>query len=343
MIEFLLQYGLFLAKTVTIVISILFIASGIASLLLKGRAEKKDRIEIRNVNDKLKDFAYTINREALPRSEYKKLLKREKSESKEAKKAKGKKGSPHRKKRLFVLHFSGDIKASATDALREEITAVLTVAEPQDRVLVRLESSGGLVHSYGLAASQLQRIKQRSIRLIVSVDKVAASGGYLMACVADQIIAAPFAIIGSVGVVAQIPNFNRLLKEHNVDFERFTAGKYKQTVTMFGENTEEGRNKLKEELEETHSLFQDFVRDSRSDLDMERIATGEHWYGKKALELKLVDRLMTGDDYLLSKSNEFDLLEISYSAKKSLLERIPFIGAGSSIGRIVAGMGGHKL
>lgn len=294
-------------------------------MLAKGRTSKKVHIEIKNLNDKFKGFAHSINSEVLPKNEYKKLVKQEKAQQKRERKKTGRGESADAKNRIFVLNFTGDIKASAADALREEISAILTVVRPNDRVLVRLESSGGMVHAYGLAASQLQRLKRESVQLIVSVDKMAASGGYMMACVADRIIAAPFAVLGSVGVVAQIPNFNRFLKERNIDIEQFTAGKYKRTVTMFGKNSGRDRKKMREELEETHALFQDFVRSSRKNLDMEKIATGEHWYGSKALELNLVDEIKTGDDFLLSQSKEFDLYEVSYIEKKSILERIPFL------------------
>ncbi len=322
MTDILIRYGLFLAQSFTIVIAVLFVVGGIFSIVTKGMSAKKDQVEVKNINEKLDDFAQSINSEMLPKKAYKKLQNAEKVKKKAQKKKEKKSGKNVEKKRLFVLNFIGDIKASAVEALREEITAILTVVRPEDQVLVRLESSGGMVHCYGLAASQLQRIKQKSIHLIVSVDKVAASGGYMMACVADQIIAAPFAVIGSIGVVAQIPNFNRFLKEHNVDVEQITAGKYKRTLTMFGENTEADRKKLKEELEETHVLFQDFILSSRKNLDMERVSIGEHWYGSTALEMNLIDKLRTGDDLLLSMSQEFDIFEVSYSIKKSFWEKI---------------------
>lgn len=207
-------------------------------------------------------------------------------------------------------------------ALREEVTAVLSVATSDDEVVVILESPGGVVHGYGLAASQLQRFKDHRIALTVAVDKVAASGGYLMACVAQRIIAAPFAILGSIGVVGQMPNFNRLLKSHDVDYELITAGEYKRTLTLFGENTEKGREKFREEIEITHALFKDFVRTHRPDVDIERVSTGEHWYGLQALELKLVDAVRTSDDYLRDASATADLYELTYIRKRRGLERI---------------------
>ena len=233
---------------------------------------------------------------------------------------------------MFVLNFHGDIRATAVTSLREEVTAVLTAAQPEDEVLVRLESAGGLVHGYGLAAAQLLRIRDRRLKLTVAVDKVAASGGYMMACVADRIIAAPFAILGSIGVIAQLPNFNRLLKKHDVDFEQFMAGEHKRTVTLFGENTDKGRQKFQEEIEDIHNLFKDFVRNHRPQVDRERVATGEHWFGARALDCRLVDELRTSDDYLLDASASADLYEIIYTGKKPWLARL-LTQTGEALGR----------
>ncbi|PKM21310.1 MAG: protease SohB, partial [Gammaproteobacteria bacterium HGW-Gammaproteobacteria-14] len=233
-----------------------------------------------------------------------------------------------------VLDFDGDVRASAVDNLRREISAVLQIAEGKDEVLVRLESPGGMVHSYGLAASQLRRITSQGVTLTVCVDQVAASGGYMMACIADKIVAAPFAVLGSIGVVAQIPNFHRLLKKNDIDIELLTAGEYKRTLTMFGQNTDGDRAKFQEELEDTHSLFKDFVRDNRRGLDISRVATGEHWYGLRALDLGLVDELMTSDEYLLRRSKEADLFEVSWQVKRTLAERLG-LGAEAAMERVV--------
>ena len=221
-----------------------------------------------------------------------------------------------------MLDFNGDVKASEVDLMREEISAILTFARPEDEVVLRLDSAGGMVHTYGLAASQLERIKQRNIPLTVCVDEVAASGGYMMACLADKLIAAPFAIVGSIGVVAQLPNFNKVLKKHDVDYEMFTAGEYKRTVTMLGENTEKGRAKFQDDLEDTHQLFKEFVASARPELDIEKVATGEIWYGKRAKECGLVDALSTSDDYLMSRCDTADVYRVRYEQKKSLQDRI---------------------
>lgn len=225
--------------------------------------------------------------------------------------------------KIFVLDFKGDIQASAAETLREEITLILATAKAgRDRVIVRLESPGGMVHGYGLAAAQLVRLRDAGFHLTICVDKVAASGGYMMACIANEIISAPFAVVGSIGVVAQVPNFNRLLKQHNVDFELYTAGQYKRTVTMFGENTPEGKAKFEEELQQTHVLFKHFVEKYRPQLNVEKVATGEHWYGEDALELNLVDKLQTSDEYLLGLLPQHDIYVITTRKKATLGEKL---------------------
>ncbi len=319
MAEFFFQYGLFLAKSITLVLAIVFVVVFIFTFASKGK--EKEKIEIRKLNEKFDDMRHALQLEILPKKALKKVLKEDKQKLKKEIK-KSNKETLTEKKRIFIVKFDGDIRATAVSALREEITAILTLAKPEDEVFVILESGGGLVHAYGLASSQLMRIKYKNIPLTVSVDKVAASGGYMMACVANRIIAAPFAILGSIGVLAQVPNFHRLLKNKNIDFEQFTAGEYKRTVTMFGENTNTARTKFKEELEDTHTLFKNFVVENRPALDINRVATGEHWFGTKALELNLVDDLKTSDDFLLEHSLESDLYEVTFVAKKPLGSRL---------------------
>lgn len=225
--------------------------------------------------------------------------------------------------KIYVLDFKGDMAASAVESLREEITLILSTAKAgRDRVIVRLESPGGMVHGYGLAAAQLVRLREAGFHVTICVDKVAASGGYMMACIANEVISAPFAIVGSIGVVAQVPNFNRLLKENNIDFELYTAGQYKRTVTMFGENTEEGKAKFEEELQQTHALFKHFVEKYRPQLNVEKVATGEHWYGQDALDLNLVDKLQTSDEYVLGLLPQHDVYTINTRKKPTLGEKL---------------------
>lgn len=330
--EFLTNYGLFLAKTITFLIAVFVVITLIASA--RGKSAEKGQIHVNKLNEK-----YKAMREALQHAIFdeeqqkqqekdeKKKLKEEKAEQKKlakqtAKQKAGDAPAEQHKKRVFVLDFVGDIKASACENLREEISAVLTLATAQDEIVVKVESGGGMVHSYGLASSQLARITNKEIPLTVCVDKVAASGGYMMACVADKIIAAPFAILGSIGVVAQLPNFHRLLKKNDIDFEMFTAGEYKRTVTMFGENTAKGREKFVEDLEDTHVLFKEFVSEHRPQVDIALVATGEIWFGRRARQVNLIDALQTSDEYLLAQSETADIFEVEFAIKKSLPEKL---------------------
>lgn len=339
--DFLFEYGIFLAKTVTIVAGIGFFLMSIvtASQRLK-KIDRQGHIEVKNLNEKYKEMADTMQANILSESAYTEVCKTDKKEHKaklKAEKAAAKHNQTAQspaKARVFIIDFVGDIRASACDALAEQISAILTQATPSDEVVVRLESSGGMVHSYGLASSQLQRIREKGIPLTVCVDKVAASGGYMMACIANQLIAAPFAVIGSIGVVAQIPNINRLLKKHDIDYEMLTAGEYKRTLTMLGENTEKARQKFQQEIQETHDLFKDFVSQNRPALDMNIVATGEVWFGTKALENKLIDAIKTSDDYLFQRHSEADLYKIDWVEKHSIAERFG-LAAESTIEKII--------
>ena len=312
--EFFLDYVAFAAKFLTVVVAILASIIIIIVISSRNRGGGSEQISIKKLNTKLTATADALRENILSEKELKAQRKARKKEKKNA--------TDESRNRMYVLRFQGDIRASAVTNLRQEITAVLQVIEQDDEVFVTVESGGGTIHGYGLAASQLKRIRDNGTALTVSVDKVAASGGYMMACVANKIIAAPFAIIGSIGVLMQLPNFNRLLKENNIDFEMITAGEHKRTVTVFGENTDADREKVREELEEAHDLFKGFIREFRPDVDMATVATGEHWFGSRALELKLVDEIRTSDDYLMEKAKDNDVFEVTYKDKKPWLEKI---------------------
>ncbi len=328
MYEFFSEYGLFFAKTLTL--AIIFVGSILLLIVAAAQGKRKSgegEFEIEHLNEKLSETTKAIKEAVFDKDAFEHELKAEKKAEKARKKAaKNKKEEPESedaRKRVFVLDFDGDIRASDVDSLRETISAVLTIARPEiDEVVLKLESGGGMVHSYGFAASQLKRITNKKIDLTVCVDAVAASGGYMMACTANKILAAPFSIIGSIGVVAQIPNFNKLLKKHDIDYEVLTAGEYKRTMTVFGENTDEGRKKFIEDLEETHVLFKDFIHEQRPDLDLAKVANGDVWYGKQALDLGLVDGLKTSDEYLLESCDDADVYEVSYEVKAGLVDRL---------------------
>jgi len=326
-VEFFAEYASFLAKTVTLVVAILVVMASFAALRSKGRRKSAGQLQVSKLNDFYKGLRERLEQSLLDKDQLKSLRK---SQAKTEKKQKKK---PEPKGRVFVLDFDGDIKASATESLRHEITALLTLATPQDEVVLRLESGGGMVHSYGLASSQLARIRQAGVPLTVCIDKVAASGGYMMACIGEKIISAPFAILGSIGVVAQLPNVNRLLKKHDIDFEVLTAGEYKRTLTVFGENTEKGREKFQEDLDITHELFKNFVSRYRPQLAIDEVATGEIWLGVAALGRQLVDELKTSDEYLAERAKSAELYHLHYAERKSLQERIGM--ASGSVDRLL--------
>jgi serine protease SohB len=314
---FVAAYGLFLAELATLAV---LVVAGVVIVFALRRGGRAEGLVVQHLNRSFEDAADELKLAMDGKGRHKKEAKARAKERKREDKARAK--HEQAKPRTFVLDFKGDMRASAVASLREEVSAVLQVARPGDDVLLKLENPGGTVHEHGLAASQLLRLKERGFPLTIAVDKVAASGGYLMACVADRLIAAPFAIIGSIGVLAQLPNFHRLLEEKGVDFEQVTAGRYKRTLTVFGKNTDEGREKLRQEVEDVHELFKTQIREYRPQVDLERVATGEYWHGIRALELKLVDELRTSDDVLLEAAKQRDLYHLAYKRRRALSERM---------------------
>jgi serine protease SohB len=324
-LEFLAEYGLFLAKTVTAIVGFGLLVAVVAGASQKNRqGGDKGELEINPLNDQYDEINKAMSMALMDSSMQKAEAKKRRKEEKKLAKSKKKNTDSDAgdEKRVFVVKFNGNVSASAVINMREEVTAILTQATAKDEVVVKLESSGGMVHSYGLASSQLDRLRKKNIPITICVDKVAASGGYMMACVGDKILAAPFAVIGSIGVVAQLPNFHRLLKKNDVDFELLTAGEHKRTLTIFGENTEQGREKFIEDLQDTHQLFKSYVAERRPQIDIDKVATGEVWFGSRALELALVDELMTSDEYLTHSAKESKVFEINYVQKKKLPQRL---------------------
>lgn len=323
--DLLSSYGLFLAKAVTVVVAIAAIVLIVLNAALRKR-HSGGQLRLTHLDEAYREMKEDLQLAKMKPQAQIVWLKQHKKEEKQkakAEKRNAKAGvTEAAKPTLYVLEFKGSMDAGEVSSLREEISAVLAVAQPGDEVLLRLESPGGVVHGYGLAASQLQRLRDAGLQLTAVVDKVAASGGYMMACVADRIVAAPFSIIGSIGVVAQIPNFNRLLKRNDIDVELHTAGQYKRTLTLFGENTEEGREKFQEDLNETHQLFKDFVHQMRPALDLDKVATGEHWYGRQALDLGLIDEIGTSDALIIARMDRFSVLGVHFARKKKMIDRV---------------------
>lgn len=313
------QFGLFALKFGLIFFCLVAFILLIVALVSKSQSGKIS-VQVQNLSDEVKKQSLFIKSHFHMNKEEVKALKKQ---NKEEAKSEKEKTLP----RCFILDFDGDVQATQVEQLAREVTAVLSVATPQDQVIVRVESPGGVVHGYGLAAAQLLRIRNKNIPLAICVDKVAASGGYLMACTANKIIAAPFAILGSIGVVAQVPNFNKLLKKYDVEYKEYTAGAYKRTVSLLGEITEKGEQKFKEQLEDTHLLFKDFVSHMRPQLNIEAVATGEYWYGNTAVKLGLADSIQTSNEYLLDLVKHYDLIHVSIEEKQSLQDKLSdFLG-----------------
>lgn len=312
--EYVFDYLSFLAKALTVLAALVAII--IAAGARRSHRPPEGRIQVVRINDRLRSLRSTVQHAVTPAAQRRKLTRQENREQKRERKTESDRS------RVFVVNFKGDLAASQLDCLRNEITAILTSAGEGDEVVVRIESAGGLVHAYGLAASQLSRVKEKGIPLVAAIDKVAASGGYMMASVADRIVTAPFAIVGSIGVAAQLPNLHRFLKKRDVDVELLTAGEYKRTLTVFGQNTDDGRAKVQEEIDDIHALFKSFVGDHRPDVDLDAVATGEAWYGQRAIERKLVDQLCTSDEYLVAACDEKDVFEVRWVVPEKPIERL---------------------
>lgn len=320
--EFIAEYGMFLAKTLTFTVAVIVIIVAAVGSAVKSKKESKGSISVLHLNKEINDLGDEIKHVVEDEESFKKAKKESQKAEKKQQKEKKKNKTSSDKKRYYVFDFNGDARASQVENMRKVITAVLSIIRPeQDEVILRLESPGGMVHGYGLAASQLARIKKLNIPLTICVDKVAASGGYMMACLGSKIVAAPFAYIGSIGVLMQLPNFNRLLKEKNVDYEMITAGEYKRTLTIFGENTDKGREKVTEEIQQTHDLFKEFVKENRPKLDIDKVATGETWFGTKALDQNLVDEIKTSDECIVEACKDADVYLVSYEKKLSMADR----------------------
>ena len=314
--EILVDYLIFLLKVFTIALAItlpLLIIIGSS----KNKSQPKGKLSITNLSDKFEDMGNALKGSLMNPKELKKFHK-------DLSKDKKKKNKTENEETVFVLNFNGDIQASEVEKLKQEVNSILLSESQCKEVVLKVESGGGSAYAYGLCAAELKRLVDNEISLTVCIDKVAASGGYLMSCVATKIIAAPWAIVGSIGVIAQLPNFHRLLKKNSIDFEMHTAGAFKRTLTTLGENTEEGREKFKSELEDLHLIFKNFVKEQRPQVDTEVVATGEVWQGEEAVKVGLVDSLETSDNYLVNLSKEAKLLEIEFVEKKNLTERFAF-------------------
>jgi serine protease SohB len=316
------DYVLFLLKTLTfLVAAVVLLGVFVRASKLGGEGPNQGKLVIQHLNRAFDDIGLRMRQQMLTKKALKKVLKARKVADKSAEK------SDSTAKNAYYLTFKGDIHASQLANLRQEVTAILSIAQPGEEVVIAIESPGGSVTGYGLAASQLVRLTDAGLTLTACVDQVAASGGYMMACVADRILAAPFAIVGSIGVVSQIPNVHRLLKRLDVDVDVLTAGKHKAPLTLLGENTDEGRQKHLLDLGAIHGHFKALVKRHRSGLDIDKVSEGDFWLAEDALKLNLVDEISTSDAYLQRVCAQAEVYKVQWVPHKSLEQRIKGVTA----------------
>ncbi|MGM0634233.1 MAG: protease SohB [Pseudomonadota bacterium] len=314
----------FLLEVSILAVAVVAVVTAIMAAGMRARREaNRGNIVVTHLNREYERMRDTLRQQVYDRFAFRQLKKDEKRKRKAERQEKKKQASHQKRDRsVFVINFKGDLAATQLESLRQEVSTILSLATDEDEVILRLESPGGMVHGYGLAASQLQRIRQRGVPLTICVDRMAASGGYMMACLADRLVAAPFAVLGSIGVLMQVPNFHRVLKNHDVEFEMITAGEFKRTLTLFGETTQKARNKVQEDVEEIHTLFKNWVSEYRPALDIDAVATGETWFGSQALENHLADEIGTSDDVIMKACETARVYEVRYEQRKNLGEKI---------------------
>lgn len=310
--DYLYDISLFFLKSLIIVVGLLVVILIPMIQSQKRKAGKKKKLELENLKNRFKPYIQEFHQAHMNKKKYKNYLKQlKKKEPIESEKE---------KPNSFLISFTGDKMATQVESLRDEVSLILNIAKPEDEVILLLESPGGAVASYGLAASQLVRLRDR-LKLTICVDTVAASGGYLMASTGHQIISAPFALVGSIGVLFQTPNIHEFLKKRDISFEEITAGKYKRTITPFGKITEEKKQKLQEQIDLVYFQFKNFLKKYRENLDFEKVATGEVWLGAEALKLHLVDKIQCSDDYIMEALKTRNVYKIKLKEEKKLWEK----------------------
>ena len=297
-----MQTTLTILETVFLILSIVVVLAAVAAAVLlilrimsANRAERRESdsdLQITDLGKQLAERANKVKRRLMPKKERKELAKRSKAEA----------STENYNSTVFVIDFRPKLRAREVETLRKEVDVITQLATPRDEVLVRIDSPGGTVTGYGHAASQLLRIHNIGVPLTICVDEIAASGGYMCAAVADKIVAAPFAFIGSIGVVAGIPNFVGLMNKLGVRYFELTAGENKRTLTPFSEPTPEKQAVEQQRLEAIHRAFKELIKKRRPNLDIDRVADGNYWLAVDAKELGLVDMIQTSDEYLLEQA-----------------------------------------
>lgn len=177
---------------------------------------------------------------------------------------------------------------------------MIEMAEDDERVkaiVLRVDSPGGTVAASEEIATY---VKECEKPVVVSVGDVGASGAYMISSQADSIWANPGSSVGSIGVIAQIPNVSGLLDMVGVEFQTFTAGEYKDAGSAYRDLTKEEEALIQGEVEEAYDQFIDIVAEGRGleRAKVEELAIGWTWSGVRAKELGLVDEVGTYRDAL---------------------------------------------
>lgn len=220
---------------------------------------------------------------------------------------------------VFVIDYVGSMMASEVVYLTAKIDAIILKSNKDDEVVINITSPGGAVSGYGLVASQIKRLKTAGLKITATVDTVAASGGYMAAVVSDEIIAAPFAMVGSIGVVANVMIYEELLKNIGIQTNVYTSGDSKRTVVPSRVPNAEEEAKLEAQLEEIHSRFKDHVLSFRPDIDEDKVFTGQAFLAADAINFGLVDKIGTSDELLLNLYKDgHRLIEVQFIIEENI-------------------------
>ncbi|WP_343192796.1 S49 family peptidase [Buchnera aphidicola (Taiwanaphis decaspermi)] len=226
----------------------------------------------------------------------------------------------NKKSNLYILDYNDKIKKNKIKKLREEISSIILVAKKNDEVLLRLENTSDIVYEYGLVIAQLQRLRKKGIKLIISIDKIVSNGGYIIACVADHISASPFSIIGPINIVVNIPNIDKYTQTSNLNNQLNDCNTFTK-LTLIKNNTKIYVNKIFNKLDIKKYIRNSFIKDMRPSLNLNKIFNQNYWIGENAINEKLIDSINTSDDILFSKKDTHNLLKIKYVYKSNIVEK----------------------
>jgi len=190
-------------------------------------------------------------------------------------------------------------------------------------VALQINSPGGSPAQSSLIASRIRRLsEEKDIPVFAFVEDVAASGGYWLACAADEIYVDPSSIVGSIGVISAGFGFTDLIAKHGVERRVHTAGESKSMIDPFKPEQPKDVARLNNLLEDIHALFIDYVKSRRGAklADNPNLYTGEVFIGQKGIDQGLADGIGHLVPTMKAKFGEKVTFR-KYGPKKSLMER----------------------